>query len=463
MTDEYDAQVSQDPILDSDDMDDNQEQNAFLEGEDVIPLEPYPDNPAHLNIKSLDGKQLDATLFNDIIAREESFHLDVYKFFGCEPVTHDISTTALRANILRYAIYKLQQTKQLELYGFNPSATLTSLVIDGDGTKVAVPSSGKYVVIIDDKLSVMDIHIYQGGHASFTIYAKEYNTGNYIASKLDKAMKAHNFYKDKVFTADGEFLKISKTLTLDDIILHENVAKEINDNVVKFFSHTRHVLRRHKLPVRRGLIFEGLPGVGKTYVSRALAATLGITFMVVTKIRYPEDVKRYFDFMRDMGGGLILFEDIDIYLTSREASKDDRLAALLNEMQGITDNADLVCILTTNRLISLDDAITKRPGRVDRILTFELPNKPLIRSMLELFCKNVDVTEVDLDMVADQCVENKFTGAHIQEIVNTSCINLADECVGAEDVLKLSTTGMCEAIKTVTSQQKKEGTLGFKR
>src|SRR6185312_7615702 len=76
------------------------------------------------------------------------------------------------------------------------------------------------------------------------------------------------------------------------------------------------------------------------------------------------------------------------------------LNKLLNEMDGLKDDADVVFVLTTNRPEALEAALTARPGRIDQAIEFPLPDAPGRQKLIELYGRGAVIpAEVLQEMV----------------------------------------------------------------
>ena len=99
-----------------------------------------------------------------------------------------------------------------------------------------------------------------------------------------KAIKEYNQYKDSVFDQEGQFIDLPQ-VTFDDIFIDKEVRAIVQTNIIDYLDEKQVKLKKlNKLPTKRGIIFEGDPGTGKTFLSRVLANTLNATFMVISNL-----------------------------------------------------------------------------------------------------------------------------------------------------------------------------------
>ncbi len=431
---------------------------------DFHSVTPYPNNPADVDPAVWDKKNIDATLYETARA-EDAYSLALLKFFNGPVVIQSIyKYIQIDADVFKYGIYVLQQKRVLDIYSFDSRAAQIPMKISLD-EEILVVERGTFV--LEKHVSnptnadrvLLEVHSYGDGNYSFEFIGVSYEVVNEFVQLVTDAAEKNNFYRGRVFTNKGDFVNVGD-MTFDNIILPEKIKNEIKENVFDFIKFKIPLLEKHGLPTKRGLIFEGQPGVGKTFTSKAIAATAGVSFMIVTGVQRVSTIREIYKFARKITPVIILFEDIDIYLFDRD-SGDDKLSVLLNEMDGIEENKKLITILTTNKIGVLDNAIKDRPGRFDRILHFGVPDETISKHMLQLFSKKFDTTEVDFDQVVQKLKDRKYTGAHYKEIVITACMRAVTK---GNDEIKLSTQNLLDAAEVLhkSSSVVRKRKAGFK-
>ncbi|KAB8071098.1 BCS1 N terminal-domain-containing protein [Aspergillus leporis] len=145
------------------------------------------------------------------------------------------------------------------------------------------------------------------------------------------------------------------------------------------------------IPYRRGYLFYGLPGTGKSSLAFAAGGFLGLNVYILdlNANQLTEDALAQL-FQELPRRCLVLLEDIDTNeVTSRRGSKKKRkgnnkvsLSALLNTIDGVAAQEGRVLIMTTNHPEHLDPALV-RPGRVDYQIEFKLANRDLMMQMFQ--------------------------------------------------------------------------------
>ena len=90
---------------------------------------------------------------------------------------------------------------------------------------------------------------------------------------------------------------------------------------------------------------------------------------------------------RTLQPAMIVVEDVDLIAEDRgmHPGQHPLLFQLLNEMDGLAEDADVVFLLTTNRADLLEPALAARPGRVDQAVALELPDAEARRRLFDLY------------------------------------------------------------------------------
>ena len=104
---------------------------------------------------------------------------------------------------------------------------------------------------------------------------------------------------------------------------------------------------------------------------------------------------------RALQPAMLVIEDVDLIAEDRgmHPGQHPLLFQLLNEMDGLAEDADVVFVLTTNRADLLEPALAARPGRVDQAVALELPDAAARRALFELYRGALPVDTSGLDDV----------------------------------------------------------------
>jgi cell division protease FtsH len=99
---------------------------------------------------------------------------------------------------------------------------------------------------------------------------------------------------------------------------------------------------------------------------------------------------------RALQPSMVVLEDVDLVAQDRELPHQQALPLLfqlLNEMDGMAEDADVIFVLTTNRVDLLEHALIARPGRVDQAVEIPLPDDDGRRRLIGLYLSSVDLDE----------------------------------------------------------------------
>jgi hypothetical protein len=185
------------------------------------------------------------------------------------------------------------------------------------------------------------------------------------------------------------------SLTADDVILPAGVLQSIEQHVVLASSRASR-LRAAGQHVKRGLLLHGPPGTGKTHTVRYLMSRLtGCTVIIMSGVvlRLAHLVTQATALARRLQPSVVVVEDVDLIAQDRSMSYDGNplLFQLLNEMDGVGADVDVTFVLTTNRVETLERALTDRPGRIDLAVEIPRPDADGRLRLLHLYTRDVPV------------------------------------------------------------------------
>ena len=176
------------------------------------------------------------------------------------------------------------------------------------------------------------------------------------------------------WTGSGRLLRQIGGATFENLILPEKLKAEIQADVDRFFA-SRAAYEKYSVPWKRGLLFVGPPGNGKTHAIKALINETGRPCLYVKTFEsenWTEEtgIRRVFERARAASPCLLVLEDLDSLVSAENRS------FFLNEMDGFAANVGILTIATTNHPGKLDPAILDRPSRFDRKYHSACPRSP---------------------------------------------------------------------------------------
>ena len=153
--------------------------------------------------------------------------------------------------------------------------------------------------------------------------------------------------------------------------------------------------------LKRGVLLHGPPGTGKTHTLRYLISRLTGTTVVMLSGDALQFIAPAVSIARALQPALVIVEDVDLIAEGRgmHPGQHPLLFQLLNEMDGLREDADVTFLLTTNRADLLEPALAQRPGRVDQAVELPFPYAEGRRQLLALYRGNLDLDLVDTDPV----------------------------------------------------------------
>jgi len=199
--------------------------------------------------------------------------------------------------------------------------------------------------------------------------------------------------------------------------------------------------------ITKGILFYGPPGTGKTLTAKAIAGEAGVPFFSASGSDFIEmyvgvgarRVRTLFEKAKKNAPCIVFIDEIDaigsIRGTSNNSEKDQTINALLDAMDGFKNNTGIIVIAATNRLDSLDPALT-RSGRFDRKIAIGLPDLEDRKELIDIYVKNKRLSsEISLEELAKITIG--FSGADIETLLNEATIltvNRDKKIVGKEEI-----------------------------
>jgi cell division protease FtsH len=243
------------------------------------------------------------------------------------------------------------------------------------------------------------------------------------------------------------FDKKSTDVTYRDVAGLENAKKELQEITEYLKDPSKFQTLGGELP--RGLLLVGPPGVGKTLLAQATAGEADVPFYSISGSEFIEmfvgvgasRVRDMFKKAKKDAPAIIFIDEIDsigrVRGTGLGGGHDEReqtLNQILAEMDGFAPQEPVVVMAATNRPDVLDPALI-RPGRFDRRIILDLPQKKARQKILETHTREVPLADdVDLENLAHRTPG--LSGADLKNLVNEAALLAArkdKQKVEAED------------------------------
>ncbi|MCW2922508.1 MAG: ATP-dependent metallopeptidase FtsH/Yme1/Tma family protein [Thermoleophilia bacterium] len=222
-------------------------------------------------------------------------------------------------------------------------------------------------------------------------------------------------------------------VTFKDVAGADEAVEELNE--IKEFLESPRKFQALGARIPKGVLLFGPPGTGKTLLARAVAGEAGVPFFSISGSDFVEmfvgvgasRVRDLFEQAKVHAPCIIFVDEIDAVGRHRGAGmgggndeREQTLNQLLVEMDGFAMTDNIIVIAATNRPDILDPALL-RPGRFDRQIRVDAPDRPGRKHILEVHTKGKPLSKtVDLDKIAAQTAG--FTGADLSNLVNEGAL-----------------------------------------
>jgi hypothetical protein len=252
----------------------------------------------------------------------------------------------------------------------------------------------------------------------------------------------HNVFRRQVLSFDSEVFGQGQTLLqfhrrqqLDrtGLVLDAGTMAEIERQVVDVARHKARLLAAGQ-HLKRGLLLYGPPGVGKTHTVRYLIGQLAETTVVQLSGSALPLIAEACSVARALQPAMIVVEDVDLIAEDRGMypGQHPLLFQLLNEMDGLAEDADVVFLLTTNRADLLEPALAARPGRVDQAVELTLPEREARRALFDLYRGSLRMDLAGLEDVLDRT--DGVTASFLKELIRRAALFAADRTAEGADL-----------------------------
>lgn len=244
-------------------------------------------------------------------------------------------------------------------------------------------------------------------------------------------MKAMTFGNSRARMIDPK--DKGKRVTFADVAGNTEAKQELEEMVEFLKNPKRFIDMGAKIP--KGVLLTGAPGTGKTLLARAVAGEAKVPFFYLSGSDFVEmfvgvgasRVRDLFKMAKRMSPAIIFIDEIDAVGRSRGVGvgggndeREQTLNQILVEMDGFEANEKLIVMAATNRDDVLDSALL-RPGRFDRRVRIDLPDRKDRKQILEVHAKKKPLAaDVHLQTIAERTAG--FSGADLESLMNEGAI-----------------------------------------
>jgi AAA+ superfamily predicted ATPase len=269
-------------------------------------------------------------------------------------------------------------------------------------------------------------------------YTPGEHVGAYFALVAPQRADALRFYETVCRWADepdeeilvfhaGQWMKDERLFaairdgTFDNLVMPAADKDAVATDAERFFA-SRERYARYKVPWKRGILFAGPPGNGKTHAVKAIVNRATVPCVYVRSFDLPghpfpgAGIAMVFERARRIAPCIIVLEDLDALV------REDNRAYFLNELDGFEQNDGILVLATTNHPERIDAAIIDRPSPFDRKYAFGLPAAEQRRAYAEQWNAGLDaelrLSDEDVAALADGT--DGFSYAYLKELFVSS-------------------------------------------
>jgi hypothetical protein len=221
-----------------------------------------------------------------------------------------------------------------------------------------------------------------------------------------------------VYIIGGTDAFFDPTVEWRDVILEDDLKRDIFDDIEAFFNEGIDIYRKLKLTPFRKLLLAGVPGTGKTMLCAALARQALSKRRIVVYVSGSdrdgatfEKIQRAFQAVASARyPTLLIVEEIDAYLRGEDKA---RILNVLDGVESPNNPGGTLLLATTNYPDAIDDRVFKRPGRLDRIFVIPTIEEPrLAEKMLRHYM--ADQWQEDHALIVPKLLSQP--GAFVREV-----------------------------------------------
>jgi len=258
----------------------------------------------------------------------------------------------------------------------------------------------------------------------------------FMRSVKGAGMQALNFGNSKARMIDPN--DNNQKVTFKDVAGAKEAKQELEE-IVDFLKNPKKFLDIGA-EIPKGVMMMGSPGTGKTLLARAVAGEAGVPFFSISGSEFVEmfvgvgasRVRDLFAMAKKTAPAIIFVDEIDavgrVRGTGVGGGNDEReqtLNQILVEMDGFEPNAKVIVMAATNRPDVLDPALL-RPGRFDRRVTIDLPDRKDREEILKVHARKKPLQDdINLEIIAQRTPG--FSGADLYSLMNEGAILAARE------------------------------------
>lgn len=297
-------------------------------------------------------------------------------------------------------------------------------------------ANGIFLIHHEGRRVAMLIHTREEGFRDFVrieVMAAERTIAELFLRDFVRNVRNAEAFRGKVLSVcescDGINVDFHKLPHIDrrKLILSDDLLCRIERHTLTFNKHAEK-LRRAGQHLKRGLLLYGPPGTGKTLTAMYLASQMPQRTVFIVTGASVGAIQSVCALANTLTPATVILEDVDLIGQERKQQSvgaNAVLFELLNQMDGLAEDADILFLLTTNHPETLESALAARPGRIDQALEIPPPDASCRRRLLDLYAAGLQ-TEVD-DWDRFVARTNGVSAAFMRELLRKAAVYAAEE------------------------------------
>ncbi|GAA2368451.1 AAA family ATPase [Nonomuraea africana] len=319
-------------------------------------------------------------------------------------------------NMLLYAMRDGSRLLGRPDYGTAPIGPAESMEVMQLGLVETVAPDGSPVVMVVSNVEEYD------GHSLLTVLSVSRAAATAVRDEVERLKRLHDPFRGQVLSfgfsehRDNELLTFlpRPELTPEEVVLPEGRLEAVEDHIVGI-AQVREQLVAAGQHLRRGLLLYGPPGTGKTHTVRYLVGRLREHTAILMSGPGMRRLDLAVALARKLQPSIVVIEDVDLIAEDRSQFETSPLLfSLLDAMDGISGDADVSFVLTTNRVEALERALVQRPGRVDLAVEVPPPSAPDRERLVRLYARS---RPIEADVAKVVAATEGATGAFVKELL----------------------------------------------
>jgi AAA+ superfamily predicted ATPase len=317
---------------------------------------------------------------------------------------HDAAVAFTKAMIKLYG-WGSPQTRQ-GFFGPDPPKMLAVKVGVADDDVVQCPM-GDFKLPGIDELITTGIYPRLGFVIHGTVKKRDRHVVLELATETRRIVREESIYKGKpirlMVDEDGTldtgnpptFMDVSD-ISESDVLFDGHIQSQIDTNILVPMKATA-LCRKHKIPLKRGILLEGSYGTGKSLTAKLAARVAeqnGWTFVLLDKV---QGLRAALEFANRYAPAVVFAEDIDRVAEDRDDAAND----LINTIDGVVSKrSEIMTVLTTNFVERINPVIL-RPGRLDAVISLKAPNADTVQRLVRYYAGVLLPADTNLSQVGE--------------------------------------------------------------